>query len=56
MQLIPIPDRIHILGAAGSGKTILAQNLSQTLSVPWYELDTVAYENDHGRNDKSTSS
>jgi adenylate kinase family enzyme len=41
--------RIHILGAAGSGKTTLAHWAAAKLAVPWYELDTVAYEGGYAR-------
>lgn len=42
-------QRIHIVGAAGSGKTTLARQLSTRLAAPWYELDVVGYENGAGR-------
>jgi hypothetical protein len=41
--------KIHILGAAGSGKTTLAELFSNRLDVPWFELDTIAYEGGYGR-------
>jgi adenylate kinase family enzyme len=41
--------RIHIMGASGSGKTTLANQLSETLGIPWYELDSVAYEGGFAR-------
>lgn len=41
--------RIHIMGASGSGKTTLAGQLSQALGIPWYELDSVAYEGGFAR-------
>ncbi|MCC6456140.1 MAG: hypothetical protein IT328_14395 [Caldilineaceae bacterium] len=41
--------RIHIIGGAGSGKTTLAQQLSQRLDVPCYHLDKIAYEGGAGR-------
>lgn len=42
-------QRIHILGAAGSGKTTLAEQVAARLGVPWHELDTVAYEGGFAR-------
>lgn len=41
--------RIHILGAAGSGKTTLARRVAETVAVPWYELDTIAYAGGNAR-------
>ena len=41
--------RIHIMGASGSGKTTLANQLWETLGIPWYELDSVAYEGGFAR-------
>jgi adenylate kinase family enzyme len=35
--------RIHILGAADSGKTTLAAQVAERLAAPWYELDTIGY-------------
>jgi adenylate kinase family enzyme len=40
--------RIHIIGAAGSGKTTLAQQLGLHLNVPYYHLDKIAYEGGFG--------
>ncbi|MCB0099677.1 MAG: hypothetical protein KDE46_28285 [Caldilineaceae bacterium] len=37
-------QRIHILGAAGSGKTTLARRAAEQIGCPWHELDAVAYE------------
>lgn len=42
-------QRIHILGAAGSGKTTLARQCAGRLNSPWYELDTIAYEGGYAR-------
>ncbi len=36
------------MGAAGSGKTTLAQKLAGTIAAPWCELDTVGYEGGSG--------
>jgi adenylate kinase family enzyme len=36
--------RIHILGPAGSGKTTLGKRLAGSLHIPFYELDTIAWE------------
>ena len=36
-----IPNRIHIIGSIGSGKTTLAKVLSKQLNIPYYELDNV---------------
>jgi adenylate kinase family enzyme len=35
------PQRIHIVGTAGSGKTYLAQELSTRLGIPHIELDAL---------------
>lgn len=37
------PQKIHIIGSVGSGKTTLARKLSKTLQIPYYELDNVAW-------------
>lgn len=39
-----IPNRIHIIGSVGSGKTTLARTLSAQLHIPYYELDNVVWE------------
>ncbi|TFE26448.1 AAA family ATPase [Cohnella luojiensis] len=39
-----IPNKIHIIGSVGSGKTTLARNLSSKLSIPYYELDNVVWK------------
>nr|WP_079417585.1 hypothetical protein [Paenibacillus ferrarius] len=39
-----IPNKIHIIGSVGSGKTTLARNLSRKISVPYYELDNVVWK------------
>ncbi|WP_371811566.1 AAA family ATPase [Sporosarcina sp. Te-1] len=35
------PNRIHIIGSIGSGKTTLAKQLSKQLTIPCFELDNV---------------
>lgn len=40
--------RIHIIGAAGSGKTTVAQWVSQECGVPHSDLDFVSWENGSG--------
>ncbi|UFU00424.1 AAA family ATPase [Radiobacillus kanasensis] len=37
------PQRIHIIGSVGSGKTTLAKELSKKLKIPHYELDQVVW-------------
>ncbi|MBD0379913.1 AAA family ATPase [Paenibacillus sedimenti] len=39
-----IPNKIHIIGSVGSGKTTLARNLSRKYSIPHYELDNVVWK------------
>ena len=39
-----IPNRIHIIGSVGSGKTTLARTLSTLFHIPYYELDNVVWE------------
>ncbi|MEY9979260.1 AAA family ATPase [Lysinibacillus sp. RC79] len=38
-----LPCKIHIIGSVGSGKTTLAKELSETLNIPYYELDNVVW-------------
>ncbi len=40
--------RIHIIGGAGSGKTTLARQIAEHLTVQAYDLDAIAYENGAG--------
>ncbi|MBM7565008.1 hypothetical protein [Paenibacillus sacheonensis] len=35
--------KVLIIGIVASGKTTFAKRLSQTLDVPWYELDAIVY-------------
>jgi shikimate kinase len=46
---MPPPQRIHVIGAAGSGKTTVARLLANLHHVPWYELDVIGYEGGAGR-------
>ncbi|WP_442600453.1 AAA family ATPase [Neobacillus sp. D3-1R] len=39
-----IPNRIHIIGSVGSGKTTLAKTLSKKYNIKYYELDNVVWE------------
>ena len=36
--------RICVIGGAGSGKTVLTDNLSRVLNIPVYHLDGINYE------------
>jgi adenylate kinase family enzyme len=38
-----LPGRIHIIGAAGSGKTTLAQTLARQTGATIYDLDRIGY-------------
>ena len=38
-------NRIHIIGASGSGKTYLGQKLSQLLHLPLQDLDGIKWDN-----------
>ncbi|WP_051530021.1 shikimate kinase [Anoxybacteroides tepidamans] len=38
------PQKIHIIGSVGSGKTTLARTLSARLHIPFYELDTIVWK------------
>jgi len=35
--------KIHIIGEVGSGKTYLAKRLSETLEIPYFQLDNVVW-------------
>ncbi|MEX3715869.1 DNA topology modulation protein FlaR [Cytobacillus horneckiae] len=39
-----IPNRIHIIGSVGSGKTTLAKTLSKNYQITYYEMDNVVWE------------
>lgn len=41
---VMIPNRIHIIGSVGSGKTTLARKLAAQFNLPYYELDNVVWE------------
>ncbi|WP_437438798.1 AAA family ATPase [Bacillus rhizoplanae] len=38
-----LPNKIHIIGSVGSGKTTLARTLSSQLHILYYELDNVVW-------------
>lgn len=38
------PNRIHIIGSTGSGKTTLAKALSNHFNIPHHELDNVVWK------------
>lgn len=40
--------KIYIMGPVGSGKTTVANQLSKEYQIPYYELDKVAWDDDHG--------
>lgn len=42
--MVGIINKIHIIGAVGSGKTTLARKLSTSLLLPLYELDNLVWE------------
>ncbi|GKU83087.1 DNA topology modulation protein [Niallia sp. NCCP-28] len=39
-----MPDKVHIIGSVGSGKTTLARVLSKQYGQPYYELDNVVWK------------
>lgn len=48
MNKLNIPDKIHILGGPGSGKSYLAGKLSERLDVPHTDLDGLVWGKDFG--------
>jgi len=40
--------RVYIVGGPGSGKTTLARRLADELTLPFYEMDVVGWENGSG--------
>lgn len=49
-----IPNKIHIIGSVGSGKTTLARNLSMQFHIPHVELDQVVWVRHAGGDIKRT--
>lgn len=47
------PERVHIVGGAGSGKTTLAREFSRRNGVPHYELDDIMWANAAERTPRS---
>jgi len=47
--------RIHVIGPPGSGKSTLAQRLASLLDVPYYELDSFAWEEGYQGTDRPLS-
>lgn len=45
------PNRIHIIGSVGSGKTTLARTLATKFNIPHFELDNVVWKRDRSGND-----
>ncbi|KOP78695.1 DNA topology modulation protein FlaR [Lysinibacillus sp. FJAT-14745] len=48
------PQKIHIIGSVGSGKTTLAKELSATLNIPYYELDNVVWKRQNSGDSRRT--
>lgn len=46
-------QRIMIIGCAGAGKTTLAQNLAERLSIPWFSLDKLHWKQGWVSTDKT---
>ncbi|WP_404451383.1 AAA family ATPase [Virgibacillus necropolis] len=38
------PEKIHIIGSVGSGKTTFSRRLSKRLTIAYYELDNVVWK------------
>lgn len=49
-----IPNKIHIIGSVGSGKTTLARTLSESYNVPYYEIDNIVWERREGGDRRRT--
>lgn len=47
--MMKVPNKIHIIGSVGSGKTTLARKLSSQLGIPYYELDNVVRKKVEGK-------
>ena len=41
-------NKIYIIGPVGSGKTTFATKLSEMYNIKYYELDKVAWDDEHG--------
>ena len=41
-------NKIYIIGPVGSGKTTFAMKLSKLYNIPYYELDKISWDDDHG--------
>lgn len=50
-----LPNKIHIIGSVGSGKTTLARTLSSQLNIPYYELDNVVWKRSEKGDIRNTS-
>ncbi|WP_375337648.1 shikimate kinase [Bacillus sp. 3103sda1] len=48
------PNKVHIIGSVGSGKTTLARTLSSKLNIPYYELDNVVWRRSENGDIRST--
>lgn len=44
--------RIHVIGPPGSGKSTLAERLASHFNVPYYELDSIAWEEGYQGTDR----
>lgn len=49
-----MPDKVHIIGSVGSGKTTLARALSKQYDQPYYELDNVVWKREKLRDIRRT--